>query len=109
MFAAEFEPASNGRRRSARRPVSLDAQMGRGGLARALCRVVDISEHGARLQTFTALKRGAVIWLTLPGVGHHTAEVKWADDFTAGCEFQEPLTPEQFAVLVERDTIATHR
>lgn len=107
MFAAEFEPASNTRRRSARQPVSLDAEVGRGGFERALCRVVDISIHGARLQTFTALRRGVVIWLTLPGIGHHAAEVRWADDFAAGCEFKEPLTPEAFAVLVARDVVAT--
>ena len=57
-FAAEFEPAvALGRRRSMRAPVSLDARIGRGGLDRALCRVVDLSLHGARLQTYSALRQ----------------------------------------------------
>ena len=100
MFAAEFEPAeSNGRRRSPRAPVSLDAKLGRGGLDRALCKVVDLSLHGARLQTYTALKRGSMIWLTLPRLGQVAATIMWADDFTAGCQFVEPLDPTAFEAV----------
>ena len=110
MFAAEIEPADiDSRRRSARRPVSLDVEVGRGGIGRTLVRVVDISVHGARLQTYSGLRRGTILWLTLPGIGPHAAEVMWADDFTAGCQFRIPLAPEQFARLVEVDAIATRR
>lgn len=94
MFAAEIEPAvQDGRRRSPRSPVSLDAKIGLGGLGRALCKVVGLSIHGARLQTYSALKRGACIWLTLPGVGQVAADIMWADDFAAGCQFRSPLQP----------------
>lgn len=104
MFAAEFQPAeipNLGRRRAPREPVSLDARMSRDGLGRTLCKVTDISIHGARLQTYSALKRGSSIWLTLPKVGHVVAEVMWADDFTAGCQFRTPLDTELFEQLVE--------
>lgn len=104
MFAAEFEPADpDGRRRSARAPVSVDAAWDRGGLGRALCKVVDVSLHGVKLQTYTALKRGSVIWLTLPGIGTHVADVMWADDFRAGCQFHHPLTDDQRDALLEHD------
>lgn len=99
MFAAEIEPAELGRRRSPRAPVSLDARIGRGGLDRALCKVVDISMHGARIQTYSALKTGSMIWLALPKVGHVAARVIWADDFNAGCEFHQSLTREAFELL----------
>ena len=100
MFAAEVEPAEAlGRRRSVRAPVSLDARIGRGGLDRALCKVIDISVHGARLQTYSALRQGTMIWLALPKVGHHAARVVWADDFNAGLEFNEPLSSETFETL----------
>jgi hypothetical protein len=103
MFAAEFEPAFLGnRRRNPRAPVSLDADLGIGGLARALCKVVDISINGARLQSYTALKQGSTIWLTLPGVGQVAADVIWADDFVAGCQFHRPLDMPVFDALVER-------
>ncbi len=101
-FAAEIEPAELGRRRSPRAPVSLDAKLGRGGLDRALCKVTDISMHGARLQTYSALRAGSMIWIALPDVGHCAARVIWADDFEAGCEFQIARMPEAFERLAAR-------
>lgn len=95
-FAAEFEPAVLGRRRAPRAPVSLDAKVGRGGLDRALCRVVDLSLHGARIETFSALRRDSMIWLTLPHVGHWAARVVWASDFEVGLEFQIALSEDEF-------------
>lgn len=104
MFAAEFEPAEqNGRRRSPRAPVSLDARIGRGGFDRTLCRVVDLSIHGARLQTYSMLRTGTMIWLTLPKVGQVAATIIWADDFSAGCQFQTPLDEAAFQDLIELD------
>ncbi|SOB87846.1 PilZ domain-containing protein [Sphingomonas guangdongensis] len=102
LFAAEFEPAHYlGRRRAPRRPVSLDARLGRGGLDRTLCKVTDVSIHGARLQTYSAIKRGSDIWLTLPGVGQVSATVRWSDDFEAGCEFHEPLSNAALRTLID--------
>lgn len=98
-FAAEFEPAVLGRRRAPRAPVSLDAKVGRGGLDRALCKVVDLSPHGAKIETFSALRRDSMIWLTLPHVGHWAARVIWASDFEAGLEFQIALSEDEFEKL----------
>lgn len=103
MFAAEFQPASDqGRRRSSRSRVALEAGLGSDGVGRTLCKVVDLSLHGARLQTYSALKRGATIWLTLPEIGHVAADVMWADDFNAGCQFHKPLEPGTFESLTSR-------
>jgi hypothetical protein len=104
MFAAEFEPAitiGGSMRRSTRAPVSLDARIGRGGLDRTLCRVTDISLHGARLHTYSPLDKGAVIWLTLPQLGQVCATIVWADDFVAGCSFHEPLDDAVFAKFAD--------
>ncbi len=110
MFAAEFEPAeTTGRRRSPRAPVSLDARIGRGGLDRTLCRVIDLSRFGARLQTYSALKVDSLIWLTLPQVGQVAAKIIWSDDFAAGCQFQTPLEQETFDALVELDQVRNGR
>lgn len=99
-FAAEFEPAEAlGRRRSRRAPVSFDAGIGRGGLDRALCRVADLSIHGARILTYSALRRGQEIWLNLPGVGPRIARVARADEFEAGLDFETPLTEDEFDLL----------
>lgn len=92
IFAAEFEPAMlfTGRG-TPRAPVSLDARIGRGGLDRTLCKVTDLSRDGARLQTFSELKRGSLIWLTIPTIGPRIAEVRWTGDFEAGVKFRDPL------------------
>jgi hypothetical protein len=104
MFAAEFEPALvNGRRRSPRAPVSLDARVGRGGLDRALCRVVDLSIHGARLQTYSPIEKGSMIWLTLPLVGPVAATIVWSDDFAAGCQFNAALDEAVYKELLNLD------
>lgn len=82
-----------------RAPVSLDAKIGRGGLDRALCKVVDLSPHGARIQTYSELRVGQNIWLTLPKLGHTATSIVWSNDFEAGLEFMIPLTDEQFEAL----------
>ena len=104
MFAAEFEPAtSSSRRRAPRAPVSLDVGLGKGGMDRTLCKVVDLSIQGAKLQTYSTLKRGTTIWLTLPEIGAVSADVMWADDFAAGCQFTKPLTSAAYDQLLALD------
>lgn len=100
LFAAEFEPAILGQRRSPRAPVSLDAKVGRGGLDRALCKVVDLSASGARIEVFSQLRRDSMIWLTLPVIGHWAARVIWSTDFEAGLEFHIPLVEQELDRLV---------
>ena len=102
MFAAEFEPAEpKGRRRSPRAPVSLDAHIGKA--VRTLCKVVDISIHGVRLQTYSALAKGSTIWLTLPEAGTIAADVMWSDDYLAGCQFKKPLEIDVFDRLLAQN------
>lgn len=104
MIAAEVEPAlPDGERRSARAAVALDTDLARDGLDRALCKVIDLSLHGARLQTYSALRRRSLIWLTLPKIGARACRVMWADDFAAGCEFLEPLHLTEFKALIAID------
>jgi hypothetical protein len=104
VLAAEIEPVrSIGRRRSLREPVSFDARIERDGLKRALCKIVDLSLHGARLQTYCPLKRGATVWLTLPVVGTRAATIMWADDFRAGCQFETTLDDDEFETLLDLD------
>jgi len=100
-ISAEYEPAVVNRRRAPRAPVSLDAKLGRGGLDRTLCRIVDLSREGARIRSYSALRKDMMIWLTLPGVGQVAATVKWADDFEAGCLFREPLAEHIYDIMVE--------
>lgn len=100
MFAAEFEPADGPRRRRETRASSaLQTELGLTGAGRALCRVLDFSVHGARLQTYSELQRGAQIWLALPGVGRWAASVVWVRDFEVGLEFRTPLSAKALQAL----------
>lgn len=103
MIAAEFRPVESDGRRSRRAPVSFDAPLAESGFDRTLCKVIDLSQHGARLQTFSGLRRGAKIWLNLPEIGPRGATVMWAGDFIAGCEFHDPLSEDEFDTLIELD------
>jgi hypothetical protein len=104
MLAAEIEPAfAAGRRRSLREPVSLDSDIERDGLERALCRLADLSLHGVRVQTYSPLKRGTTMWLTLPRLGIRAVTVVWVSDFLAGCQFFEPLAQDEFDLLLDLD------
>lgn len=103
-IAAEFEPAVvlSGRG-SPLAPVSLDARLGRGGLDRTLCRVTDLSLHGAHIQTYSMLRRGSVLWLTLPGAAPIAARVAWSDDYAAGLAFDDPIPETVLDRLVDPD------
>ena len=104
MLAAEIEPTfAAGRRRSLREPVSLDSDIERDGLERALCRLADLSLHGVRVQTYSPLKRGSTMWLTLPKLGIRAVTVVWVSDFLAGCQFAETLTQDEFDLLLDLD------
>ena len=71
-------------------------------MARTLCKVVDISRHGCRLQTYSAMTRGQTIWLNLPLIGLVAANIMWADDYVAGCQFHTPLNEDALAELTDR-------
>ena len=84
--------------------MSLDVRVGRGGLDRALCKITDLSLHGVRVQTYSGLRVGTMIWLTLPTLGPRVVRVMRADDFEAGCEFLKPLSQGEFDMLLTIDS-----
>lgn len=88
-------------RRSPRRVVNVRAQYRR-RVARLGAEVIDLSEHGLRLQSPDRLAVGETVWVTLPGLEPRRAVVMWSDGFIAGCSFPEPLHPAVFDAIVER-------
>ncbi|MCH7627946.1 MULTISPECIES: PilZ domain-containing protein [Novosphingobium] len=88
-------------RRSPRRVVNVRAQYRR-RVARLGAEVVDLSEHGLRLQSSDRLAVGEIVWVTLPGLEPRRAVVMWSEGFIAGCSFPEPLHPAVFDAVVER-------
>ena len=54
--------------------------------------VHNISERGLLLECSMLLQEGDLLVVDLPETGATTAEVVWARDGFAGCEFEEPVT-----------------
>ncbi len=112
LFAAEIMVTRDGRatgmatrpreaRRVARSDVEMPAKIERDG-PRSLCRISDLSTAGARLITYGPLEKHALIMLTLPGQAGRLARVVWANEFEAGCAFDEPLDDQALKALVSR-------
>ncbi|MDB5685479.1 MAG: pilus assembly protein PilZ [Rhizorhabdus sp.] len=100
MFSSEVTVLESARRREERLPASLRARYGAGGAPeRALCRILDVTKHGARLEVFCDLPRNTSITLTLPFSGIVRARVTWSKDFEAGCKFLEPLKDGELASI----------
>jgi hypothetical protein len=92
-------PAVETRRRVPRAAVSIEAELDRTETHGTLCRIVDLSLHGARLQTFDELRIGHAFRLTLSGDIERSARIVWFRDFEAGCQFETPLTEPELAAL----------
>lgn len=103
MFSAEVTLVSHQRRGEERLPADIRARYGTGGRPeRALCRIVDVSKRGARLQVYCDLPPSSMITLTLPGSGAVRARVVWSKDFEAGCLFQEPLKDSELDMIFSK-------
>jgi PilZ domain len=98
-ISAEFEPAPWSGRRAARARVRIEAGLQRDGMGRAICRVLDLTRHGARLIAYIEITPGARLWLTLRGHPPRVATVRWSDGYEAGCEFERPLDPDTYRAL----------
>lgn len=102
MFSAEVIVKPTDNRRSPRTKVDMPAQVTGGTAWRTVCRIADISRHGARLGTYSALPKGTVIWLSMPGEPARKAEIVWSDEYNAACKFMVPLDEMTVVTLVGR-------
>jgi len=100
MFSSEVTVVERARRSEERLPVDLRSRYGTGGLPeRALCRILDVTKSGARLQVYCDLPPRTTITLMLPCSGTVRARVIWSKDFEAGCKFSEPLKDGELASI----------
>src|SRR6478752_842558 len=95
--SAASQPASHDLRELARRAVARDivnfhTVIAVEGLDALDARLMDISPYGFQCRaTCRALTHGDKVWLLLPIVGEHEAEVMWGLKGLFGCKFIEPL------------------
>lgn len=97
IFSSEVTVLGPSRRAEERLPADIRARYGTHGLPeRALCRIVDMTKRGAKLEVFCDLPPTTMITLKLPNAVVVRARVVWSNDFEAGCQFLEPLSDFEF-------------
>lgn len=102
MFSAEIVVKTKENRRSTREKVDMPGHLTTEGTWRSICRIADISCHGARIETFSMLAKNTVVWVNLPGMPARKGEIVWSDEFQAACKFFVPLEPVEVIALVGR-------
>jgi hypothetical protein len=63
------------------------------------CRVRDLSESGALVETTIPLWSGAPCYITLPKIGEAHGSLVWCDGPRCGMQFDPPLLASQLATL----------
>lgn len=103
MLSAEVTVVKPSRRREERLPADIRARYGASGNPeRALCRIIDVSKHGARLEVYCDLPLATSITLKLPNSEALGARVVWSKDFEAGCRFNEPLSDDELEFIFRK-------
>ena len=103
MFSSEVTVVGRSRRAEERLPADIRARYGTHGMPeRALCRVVDMTKRGARLEVYCDLPPSSMITLRLPNMDTVRARVMWSNDFEAGCQFLEPLSDHELDAIFQK-------
>lgn len=103
MISSEVSVVERSRRSEERLPADMRSRYGTGGMPeRALCRILDITSRGARLEVYCDLPPATVITLKLPYTGTVRAKIMWSKDFEAGCRFLEPIKESDFSTIFEK-------
>lgn len=101
--AAKLSPiADYEKRRAERLDLLLDASLRELGATGADVRLHDLSTRGFMCEADAIHAAGSYVWLRIPGVGAFNARIVWRDSFRYGCEFVEPIEPEQCAAALAR-------
>lgn len=95
LFTAEIEPALANSQGRISRPRPETAHL------RRLCAVRSINRNVIGLDTFTPLRTGTMLWVTLPHMAPVMGSVIWAEDLSCGCLLGKPLSRDQFDRLTK--------
>ncbi|WP_416385143.1 PilZ domain-containing protein [Sphingomonas sp. LY29] len=100
------EPSGIGRlpvsRQSQRVDVSADVTIRRPGERGYKLQIVDLSPHGCRAQFVVRPEIHAKVWVTFGGLEALSATVCWVNDFEVGLEFDRPIYPAVFEMVISR-------
>ncbi|MEO8176472.1 MAG: PilZ domain-containing protein [Sphingomicrobium sp.] len=89
-------------RKSSRTALAAEVSLRRSGQHNYRANVYDVSEHGCKVEFVERPTLDEVVWVKFEGLEALEAIVCWVDDFAAGLEFQRPVHPAVFEVLLQR-------
>lgn len=99
--AAKLSPISEYDQRHAERfELLLEASLRELGATGADVRLHNLSIRGFMCEADAIHAAGSYVWLRIAGVGAFNARIVWRDSFRYGCEFIEPIEPEQCAAAL---------
>lgn len=89
-------------RKAARTAVACEASLRRTGQPHYRVNIYDASEYGCKVEFVERPTLHEIVWVKFDQLDALEAHVCWIDDFAVGLEFQRPLHPAVFAMLVKR-------
>lgn len=89
-------------RKADRRAAGIEAQLRRLGHLNYSVKLRDISSDGCQIDLVERPAIGEVMQVKLPGLGTMEARVRWVDNYVAGLNFERPMHPAVFDLLLQR-------
>lgn len=102
VFEAEKAPRQQWPRRSERISLTAEVLLRRPGQSPYQIRVADLSPEGCKVDLVQLPAEGERMLLKFNGLEALEAEVCWVDGFVAGLQFEKPIHPAVFDLLLER-------
>jgi len=96
-------------RKSARIGLAAEVSLRRSGQHNYRANVYDVSEHGCKVEFVERPALDEIVWVKFEGLEALEANVCWVDEFAVGLEFQRPVHPAVFEVLLERLANSPHQ
>ena len=91
-------------RKSARVPLQADVQLRRSGQHHYVVNVFDISLEGCKLEFVERPRLDETVWVKFEGYDAIQSTVCWVEGHTVGVEFERPIYPSIFEMMIERLT-----
>lgn len=92
-------------RKSARVGLGAEVILRRTGNSSYRVRIFDVSLHGCKAEFVERPKLDEIVWVKFEGLQSLEAMVCWTRGFEVGLEFERPIHPAVFEMLVARLTV----
>lgn len=89
-------------RKSVRVGLNADVVLRRAGQNNYRTTIFDLSPHGCKVEFVERPRLDELVWVKFDGLEALDAYVCWVEGFAAGLEFQRPIHPAVFEMLVKK-------